>query len=123
MVYTSADAPDPSSARWRPLLRAASAMARFEASACARHRLRCADHAHGGEFAGFIDQLVRLIDQVGLADVGIGTDMGANCRPVFRDYRRFPLIAATPLARGFDSAEVAAIVGGNFIRVFRALRA
>jgi|CXWL01.1.fsa_nt_gi membrane dipeptidase len=68
----------------------------------------------------WIDSIFRLIDAVGADHVAIGTDMDANFRPVFTDYRQWPLIPAALLARGLHEPEVAAIIGGNFMRVFKA---
>ncbi|MFZ5742992.1 MAG: dipeptidase [Pseudomonadota bacterium] len=66
----------------------------------------------------WIDSLLRLVDAVGIDHVGIGTDMDANFRPVFKSYRDWPLIPAMLLARGLHEREVAAVIGGNFLRVF-----
>lgn len=68
----------------------------------------------------WIGSILRLVDAVGVDHVAIGTDMDANFRPVFTDYRQWPLIPAALLARGLQEPEVAAIIGGNFMRVFRA---
>ena len=66
----------------------------------------------------WMDSLFRLVDAVGVNHVGIGTDMDANFRPVFTSYRDWPLIPAILLARGMHEREVAAVIGGNFLRVF-----
>jgi membrane dipeptidase len=71
-------------------------------------------------FADYIDSIRRLVDAVGIEHVAIGTDMDANFKPVFRSYRDWSLIPAALLARGMREAEVANIMGGNFLRVFKA---
>jgi membrane dipeptidase len=71
-------------------------------------------------FADYIDSIRRLIDAVGVDHVAIGTDMDANFKPVLRSYRDWGLIPAALLARGLREDEVAKIMGGNFLRVFRA---
>jgi membrane dipeptidase len=71
-------------------------------------------------FADYIDSIQRLVDTVGIEHVAIGTDMDANFRPVFRSYRDWSLIPAALLARGMHEKEVANILGGNFLRVFKA---
>ncbi|MBS0417765.1 MAG: membrane dipeptidase [Proteobacteria bacterium] len=71
-------------------------------------------------FADWIDSIQRLVDAVGVDHVGIGTDMDANYRPVFASYRDWSLIPAALFARGLDEASVSAIMGGNFLRIFRA---
>ena len=70
--------------------------------------------------ADYIDSIQRLVDTVGIEHVAIGTDMDANFRPVFRSYRDWSLIPAALLARGMREAEVANVMGGNFLRVFKA---
>jgi membrane dipeptidase len=71
-------------------------------------------------FSDYIDSIRRLVDTVGIDHVAIGTDMDANLRPVLRSYRDWGLIPAALLARGMHEAEVANIMGGNFLRVFKA---
>ena len=71
-------------------------------------------------FADYIDSIRRLVDTVGIEHVAIGTDMDGNFRPVFSNYRDWNLIPAALLARGMHEAEVAGIMGGNFLRVFKA---
>jgi membrane dipeptidase len=43
--------------------------------------------------------------------------MDANFMPVFTDYAQWPLIPAALLARGLMEADVAKIMGGNFLRL------
>jgi membrane dipeptidase len=71
-------------------------------------------------FAEYIDSIRRLIDAVGVDHVAIGTDMDANFKPVLRSYRDWGLIPSALLARGLHEEEVAKIMGGNFLRVFKA---
>jgi membrane dipeptidase len=71
-------------------------------------------------FSDYIDSIQRLIDTVGIDHVAIGTDMDANFRPVLRSYRDWSLIPAALLARGLRESEVANVMGGNFLRVFKA---
>jgi membrane dipeptidase len=71
-------------------------------------------------FADYIDSIQRLVDAVGIDHVAIGTDMDANYRPVFRNYRDWGLIPAALLARGLAEPDVAKIMGGNFLRIFAA---
>ena len=67
--------------------------------------------------ADWIDSILRLVDALGVDHVAIGTDMDANYLPVFGDYADWPLIPAALLARGLHEAEVAKIMGGNFLRL------
>jgi membrane dipeptidase len=71
-------------------------------------------------FADYIDSIQRLVDTVGIDHVTIGTDMDANYRPVFRNYRDWGLIPAALLARGLGESDVAKIMGENFLRLFAA---
>ena len=71
-------------------------------------------------FADFIDSIQRLVDTVGVEHVAIGTDMDANYKPVLRSYRDWSLIPAALLARGMRETEVASVMGGNFLRIFKA---
>jgi membrane dipeptidase len=71
-------------------------------------------------FADYIDAIQRLIDAVGVEHVAIGTDMDANFKPVLSNYRDWYLVPAALLARGLRDDEVAKIMGGNFLRVFKA---
>lgn len=71
-------------------------------------------------FADYIDSIRRLIDAAGIDHVAIGTDMDANFKPVLRSYRDWSLIPAALLARGLHDADVAKVMGGNFLRIFEA---
>jgi len=73
--------------------------------------------------ADWIASILRLVDAVGIDHVAIGTDMDANYMPVFSDYADWPLIPAALLAHGMAEAEVAKVMGGNFLRVLAANRA
>jgi membrane dipeptidase len=74
------------------------------------------------DFNGFIDHVRRLIDAVGVDHVGIGTDMdGIPVGPLFTDYAEWPSIPAALLARGYRAEEVARVMGGNFVRVLKAV--
>ena len=70
-------------------------------------------------FSDYIDSIQRLVDTVGIDHAAIGTDMDANFKPVLRSYRDWSLIPAALLARGMREEEVAKIMGGNFLRVFK----
>ena len=67
--------------------------------------------------ADWIVSIMRLVEAVGVDHVAIGTDMDANYMPVFADYAQWPLIPAALLARGLGEADVAKVMGGNFLRL------
>ncbi len=68
----------------------------------------------------FIDRIEQLIKFVGVDHVAIGSDMDANYKPVYDNFRMLPLIVGEMLKRGYKDDDVAKIIGGNFIRVFEA---
>ena len=63
----------------------------------------------------------KLADLVGPEHLAVGTDMDGLRNTVFDDYSRLPDFAAALLAAGFSKSEAAGILGGNFMRVFRAV--
>src|SRR5262249_16631836 len=68
------------------------------------------------------DHVSRLVDVVGVDHVGIGTDMdGIPVGPLFTDYTEWPSIPAALLARGYRPPDVVKVMGGNFVRVFKAV--
>jgi membrane dipeptidase len=71
-------------------------------------------------FADYIDAIQRLVDAVGIDHVAIGTDMDANYKPVFSNYKDWSLVPAALLARGMQEGEVAKVLGGNLLAVYRA---
>ncbi len=66
----------------------------------------------------YIDQILRLIDLVGVDHAALGTDMDANYKPVFDNYRQLPVLVGGLLKRGLAEDEAAKFLGGNFMRVF-----
>jgi membrane dipeptidase len=73
--------------------------------------------------AGFIEHIFRLVEVVGAAHVGIGTDMpeGAGAW-VVPDFTHYAAIARSLGEGGLSEEEVAQVCGGNWLRVFRAVR-
>jgi len=69
-------------------------------------------------FDDYVDEILRMIDVLGMDSVAIGTDMDANYRPVVKNYREFPGIAAGLARRGLKENEVGRILGGNLLRVY-----
>ncbi|HTI83969.1 MAG TPA: membrane dipeptidase [Acetobacteraceae bacterium] len=73
---------------------------------------------------GMIRHLFRLIDQVGIDHVGIGTDLPAGAaKTEMPNFSRHAEIAAALRARGMTEGEVAKVCAGNWLRVFSAVRA
>lgn len=66
----------------------------------------------------YAEGMARLATVVGVAHVGIGSDMlGLLGVAAYSNYRQTPELAAELLAVGFGEAEVAMLLGGNFARV------
>ncbi|WP_084209973.1 dipeptidase [Ralstonia sp. A12] len=119
----------------KPLVLSHTALSR---SPRARSRLISADHARAvAETGGVIGVwpnaadfpsldamatgIKRMADVVGVAHVGLGTDMlGFIKPPVFTSYKQLPALATALLQAGFTQTEVGQILGGNYRRVFEA---
>jgi membrane dipeptidase len=69
----------------------------------------------------FVDEILRLVDLVGVDHVAIGTDMDANYRPVLTAYDQLDLLAEHLLERGAAPDEVDRILGGNAIDLIEAV--
>ena len=70
-------------------------------------------------FDDFINEIVRLVDAIGVDHVGIGTDMDANFRPVVTDYGQFAAIARSLVERGLTPAEADRVLGANAVELIR----
>jgi len=73
-------------------------------------------------FSEYIDAIERMVEAVGVDHVGIGTDMDASYHPPVGSYANWPRIPQALRERGYADADVDKIMGGNFMRVFRAVR-
>jgi membrane dipeptidase len=70
----------------------------------------------------YAEGIARTADVVGVAHVGIGSDMlGLLSAACFEDYRQTPALAEALLGAGFGPAEAAQILGGNYARVLAAV--
>jgi membrane dipeptidase len=67
--------------------------------------------------------IARMVDAAGVDHVGIGTDMEGGVSEVWDDYADLPAVADLLLRQGFSPAEVGQLLGGNYVRVFRAAAA
>lgn len=76
--------------------------------------------ARGKTFDDFLSDVDYVKSIIGIDHVGIGTDLnGMGAETVVPTHKEFALIPAGLLARGYSEGEVAKVVGGNFLRVFR----
>ncbi|WP_338875163.1 membrane dipeptidase [Spirosoma sp. SC4-14] len=64
-------------------------------------------------FDEYIDNILRLVDVVGVDHVGIGTDMSANFQPVMTSYIQYPQIEEALSRKGLSRSDVGKIMGGN----------
>jgi len=74
-------------------------------------------------FSGYITHIERMIEAIGVDHVGIGTDMDGISPASFvswTDYSEWPSLAAALLAEGHSREDVGKLLGGNFLRVYRA---
>lgn len=69
--------------------------------------------------AEFADEVIRLIDLVGVGHVAIGTDLDANYRPVLTSYADFARLPDLLAARGATAADTDLILGGNALALLR----
>lgn len=67
------------------------------------------------DLSDFADEIVRLVDAVGVDHVGVGTDLDGNYRPVLTRYAQFDDLTALLGDRGMSPAETDAILGGNAV--------
>jgi membrane dipeptidase len=69
-----------------------------------------------------LDHLDYIVKLAGVDHVGIGSDFdGISSSPQqLDDVTSFPLITKELLKRGYNKKDIEKILGGNFIRVFRA---
>jgi membrane dipeptidase len=67
----------------------------------------------------YVDGLKEMADIVGVDHVSIGTDQ-LDSRGCVADYTRWVHLVAAMLRGGFTAEEVGKIVGGNYLRIFRA---
>ncbi len=74
----------------------------------------------GETFHDFLRDIDYVKALVGIEHIGIGTDLnGVRTRTMIRTHKEFALITAGLLARGYTEGQVAQVIGGNFMRVFR----
>jgi membrane dipeptidase len=70
--------------------------------------------------ADFVDHVVHAVQRVGVAHVGISSDFdGGGGFSGWRNAAESPNITAELVARGFGHTEIAALWGGNFLRLLR----
>lgn len=69
----------------------------------------------------FVDEILRLVELIGVEHVAIGTDLDANYRPVVTAHDDFATLADRLDAHGLTPAEVDQVLGDNVVELYRAV--
>ncbi|MEQ1787615.1 MAG: membrane dipeptidase [Acidimicrobiales bacterium] len=69
----------------------------------------------------FVDEIVRLVELVGVTHVAIGTDLDANYKPVVTEHAQLAVVAEHLRRRGLTAAEADRVLGGNVVELYRAV--
>ncbi len=69
----------------------------------------------------FVDEILRLVELIGVGHVAIGTDLDANYRPVVTTHDDFTVLADRLRARGLASGEVDQVLGANAVELYRSV--
>lgn len=75
--------------------------------------------AYSKDFAEYVDNIMRLVDVVGIDHVGLGTDMDSNFKPVMDRYAQLPDLAEALLKKGLGKKDLDKLAGGNAERVIK----
>jgi len=75
--------------------------------------------AYSKDFAEYVDNIMRLVDAVGVDHVGLGTDMDSNFKPVMDRYAQLPDLAEALSKKGLGRKDLEKLAGGNAQRVLR----
>jgi membrane dipeptidase len=68
----------------------------------------------------WLDHLDHAVELVGTNHVGIGSDLDGGCGfPDLNDITRFPRLTMGMVSRGYSDNDIARILGGNNMRVFK----
>ena len=68
-------------------------------------------------FEEFVDNILRLVDVIGINHIGLGTDMDGNFKPVMDSYTQIPKLIAALQSKGLNEESVRKIMGGNAKRL------
>jgi len=68
-------------------------------------------------FDDFIDNTLRMVDEIGVDHVGLGTDMDGNFKPVLNSYLQLPQWIKALKEKGLNEDELRKVAGGNANRI------
>ena len=68
-----------------------------------------------------MDEIVRLVELIGVGHVAIGTDLDANYKPVVSTHAQLAEVADQLTERGLTEADVDLVLGGNVVSLYRAV--
>ncbi len=72
-------------------------------------------------FEDFVDEVMCLVEAIGVEHVAIGTDMDANYRPVMTKYEQFHDLARSLEQRGMSKTEIDRVLGVNALELLKAV--
>ncbi|MGH8673288.1 MAG: dipeptidase [Burkholderiales bacterium] len=65
----------------------------------------------------YADELVRMVEWLGVAHVGIGSDLNGIVRTIMPTYEQFAALEDALARRGLGNESILAVLGGNYVRV------
>ncbi|MEO7573401.1 MAG: membrane dipeptidase [Acidimicrobiales bacterium] len=71
--------------------------------------------------ADFVDEIVRLVELVGVDHVAIGTDLDANHQPVVTAHAQLVDVEDQLRSRGVTESDVDRVLGGNVVELYRSV--
>ena len=67
----------------------------------------------------YADELVRMVESLGAAHVGIGSDLNGIVRTIMPGYEQFAVLEDALASRKLRDEDILAVLGGNYVRVLR----
>ena len=67
----------------------------------------------------YADELMRMVGLLGVAHVGVGSDLNGITRTIMPGYAQFAALEGALASRGLPKESISAVLGGNYVRVLR----
>jgi membrane dipeptidase len=67
----------------------------------------------------YADELMRMVGVLGVAHVGVGSDLNGITRTLMPGYAQFAALEGALASRGLPKEGISAVLGGNYVRVLR----